>query len=161
MKEDLERYFVETVRNTRHGMYRVALALLHSPADAEDAVSRAVEVAWRHLPRLRQLEALPAYLMKSAVNAAKDELRRRKKAGLPEEALSSVAAPDDGSPIAHYVSGLPEKHRIPVLLKFGENMTEKEIAITLGLPRGTVSSRISRALDMLRKEIKKEEAGHA
>lgn len=161
MDEQLERYFVETVRQKRRLMYHVALGLLHSEADAEDAVSQAVETTWRRLNRLRKQEALPAYLVKSVINAAKDELRRRKKAGLPEEALSTVAAPQAGSPITHYVSGLQEKYRIPVLLKFGEDMTETEIAAVLNIPRGTVSSRISRALNLLREEMRKEEAGHA
>lgn len=161
MDEQLERYFVETVRQKRRLMYHVALGLLHAEADAEDAVSAAVEASFRRLHRLRRREALPAYLVKSAINAARDELRRRKKAGLPEEALATVAAPQDGSPIAHYVSGLPEKYRLPVLLKFGEDMTETEIAQALNIPRGTVSSRISRALNLLREELRKEEAGHA
>lgn len=161
MEEQLERYFVETVRQKRRMMYHIALGLLRSDADAEDAVSQAVEAAWRHLPRLRHMEALPVYLVKSAINAAKDELRRRKKAGLSEDALDTVAAPQQGSPITHYVSSLPEKYRIPVLMKFGEDMTEKEIAAVLRLPRGTVSSRISRALTILREEIRKEEEGRA
>lgn len=157
MRDDIGQLFIDAVREKRQAMWRVAYGILRSGADAEDAVSAAVESTWRHLPRVRTKEALPAYLMRSVINAAHDELRRRKRT-VPVEPLENVlAAPEADRGIADYVAEMDEKYRLPLLLKFDEEMQEKVIAAVLRLPRGTVSSRISRGLEMIRKDVKKEE----
>ena len=108
------------------------------------------------MPRIHTKEALPAYLMRSVINAAHDELRRRKRT-TPIEPLENVLeAPKAERGIADYLTALDEKYRLPMLLKFDEEMQEKEIAAALHLPRGTVSSRIARGLEMIRKEMEKE-----
>ena len=89
MSDKIRQVFIETVQDRRQAMFRVACSILRSAADAEDAVSAAVESAWRHLPRIRTREALPAYLMRSVINAARDELRRRKRT-VPIEPLEKV-----------------------------------------------------------------------
>ena len=155
-----ERLFVETVREKRGAMWRVAFHILRSEADAEDAVSSAVEATWKRLDRLRDAGALPAYLMRSTVNAARDELRRRRHTAPLEPLEDRLEAPKAERGIADYVSGLAEKFRLPLLLKFDEELQEKEIARILRIPRGTVSSRISRGLEILRKEMQKEASGH-
>ena len=158
MNDSIGQLFIETVQARRQAMFRVAFSLLRSGADAEDAVSAAVESTWRHLPRIRTKEALPAYLMRSVINAAHDELRRRKRT-VPIEPLENVLeAPEPGRGIADYVAGMDEKYRLPLLLKYDEEMQEKEIAVILRIPRGTVSSRIARGLEMIRKDMKKEDA---
>ena len=161
MSDKNEQLFIEAVKARRQAMWRVAYNLLHSDADAEDAVSSAVESVWKHLPRIRTKEALPAYLMRSVINAAHDELRKRRHT-TPIEPLENVLeAPKDERGIADYLTSLDEKYRLPMLLKFDEEMQEKEIAAILHLPRGTVSSRIARGLEMIRKEMKKEEEQNA
>ena len=161
MSDKIEQLFIEAVRARRQAMWRVAYNILHSDADAEDAVSCAVESVWKHLPRIRTKEALPAYLMRSVINAAHDELRKRRHT-TPIEPLENVLeAPKADRGIGDYLTALDEKYRLPLLMKFDEEMQEKEIAAALHLPRGTVSSRIARGLDMIRKEMKKEEAQDA
>ena len=160
MNGERERLFAETVRERGSFLWRIAYGILRSGADAEDAVADAVEKTWAHLDRIRSEEAIPAYLAKATVNAAHDELRRRKRT-TPLDALeNTLVQPDKDRGIADYVAGMEEKFRLPLLLKYDENMMEKEIAFILHLPRGTVSSRISRGLDLLRKQIEKEETGH-
>ena len=158
MNEQSEQLFIDAVQNRRQAMFRVAYGLLRSETDAEDAVSCAVESTWKHLPRIRRKEALPAYLMRSVINAAHDELRRRKRTVTIEPMGDALRAPDKDPGIADYVSHMDEKYRLPLLLKYDEGMQEREIAVILCLPRGTVSSRIARGLAMIRKEVMKEEA---
>ena len=161
MSDQNEQLFIDAVKAKRQAMWRVAFHLLRSEADAEDAVSAAVESTWKHLPWIRTKEALPGYLMRSVINAAHDELRRRKRT-MPIEPLENVLqAPEKGRGIADYVAGMDEKYSLPLLMKFDEEMQEKEIAAALHLPRGTVSSRITRGLEMIRKEMRKEEAEDA
>ena len=94
MDERREDFFIEVVRARRLSMWRVAYHILRSEADAEDAVSGAVESTWKHLNRIRTEDALPAYLMRSVVNAAHDELRRRKHTVPLEPMEETLKAPD-------------------------------------------------------------------
>ncbi|MBO4297458.1 MAG: hypothetical protein J5998_01565, partial [Clostridia bacterium] len=77
--EERKALFAETVREREKSLYRVALLMLRSPADAEDAVCDAVEAAWRRIDRLRDEAALPAYLTACVVNACRGVLRRRRR----------------------------------------------------------------------------------
>ena len=161
MDRKKEQQFVETVKDNRQALWRVAFGILHTRADAEDAVSSAVENTWRRLERLRSMDALKVYLIRSTIHAAYDEVKRRKRIvsveTLPEEPSAQVHSRG----IADYVSDMEEKYRILLVLKFDEGLHEKEIAQIMHMSRGTVSSRISRALETLRKEMKKEGTEHA
>ncbi|MBQ8953464.1 MAG: sigma-70 family RNA polymerase sigma factor, partial [Clostridia bacterium] len=149
----------ETVREREKAMYRVALLTLRRSADAEDAVAEAIEAAWRHLDRLREEDALPAYLMTCTVNASRKALRRQRHEQ-PVEDLSLYAPPVHPQlPVRAYLMGLPEKYRLPLALRYGEDMPVEEIARVLRLPRGTVSTHIARGLKLLRAQMEKEVEG--
>ena len=151
--------FIEAVTSTKHAIYRVALIMLRRPADAEDAVSEAVEATWRNLEKVRNLDALPAYLLKSTINAAHKALRGRKRESTMDllEALLPPSHPE--TPVWMYLGGMKEKYSLPLLLRFSEGMSDQEIAGILHLPRGTIASRLSRGLKMLKQELEREEKG--
>ena len=161
MRMDQEKLFLETVRENRDRMFRIAMSLLHAGADAEDAVSAAVEATWKHFHSIRNPEALSAYMTRSVVNAAKDELRRRKRTVPLETVEQTLTAEDRQDPLFEYICELEEKYRLPLILRMQERMTEKEIAAALRIPRGTVSTRINRALTILKEQMSKEETVHA
>lgn len=147
--------FVRAVEAASHSMYRAALILLHSEADAKDAVCDAIEAAWRRRESIRAVEALPAYLIRCAVNAAHHQLRRLRRI-VPLEPLADTLSTSESDPIWFYLSGLKEKYRLPLLLRYGEGMREQEAARVLGVSRGTVSSLISRGLKQLRTAMEEE-----
>ena len=153
---DQERHFLDTVRKNRDRMYRVAMSYLHTGADAEDAVSAAVEAAWTHFWKLRNPDALGPYLIRCVINASKNELRRRKRIVPLDSVQESLITDRTGDLLFEYICGLEDKYRIPLILRMQERMTEKEIAEVLRVPRGTVSTRISRALNELKKQMAKE-----
>ncbi|NLB39598.1 MAG: hypothetical protein GX810_10210 [Clostridiales bacterium] len=62
---DTTERFLAAVEERKHAMYRVALMMLRNPADAQDAVSDALEATWRNILRIRNLDALPAYLLRA------------------------------------------------------------------------------------------------
>ena len=139
----------------------IAMGYLHSAQDAEDAVSDAIESAWKNLKRIRSNDAIPAYLIRCTINSAKTELRRKRHTEPLEPYQESLVAHDPGNPISDYFSALQEKDQLLLILKYQENLREAEIASILHLPRGTISSRLSRLLDRLREEMKKEESENA
>ena len=153
---DQERHFLDTVRKNRDRMYRVAMSYLHTGADAEDAVSAAVEAAWTHFWKLRNPDALGPYLIRCVINASKNELRRRKRLVPLDSVKESLITDRTGDLLFEYICGLEDKYRIPLILRMQERMTEREIAEVLRVPRGTVSTRISRALNELKKQMAKE-----
>ena len=156
-----EGHFLETVRKTRNRMYRVAMSYLHAEADAEDAVSAAIESAWNHLGQIRNPEVLGTYLVRCVINSAKNELRRRKRLVPLEAVPENLTVEKNGDRLFEYICGLEDKYRIPLILKMQERMTEQEIASVLRIPRGTVSSRIKHALKILKDQMTKEGLNHA
>ena len=155
--QDKKAFFAQTAENCRAAMYRVALGMLRSEADAEDAVSEAVIAAFSHLSRIHNMQALPGYLMKCTVNACHATLRRRKKEISADTMEAYGEANENAGNIWQYVHHLPEKYRLPLLLRYGEEWPLKEIARFLHVPKGTASARISRGLDMLKQELEKED----
>ena len=161
MEKEREERFLETVRANRERMFRVAMSLLRSGADAEDAVAAAVEATWKGLDRIRKMEALSAYLMRSTLNAARSELRKRKRLIPVETVYNALPAEKEEDTLYEQICGLEEKYRLVLTMRFGEKMTEQEIADALRISRGTVSTRIRRALKLLKEEMEKEEGAHA
>ena len=154
--EERKAWFAEAVKSREKAMYRVALVMLRRAADAEDAVSDAVEAAWRHCERLRSEDALPAYLMTCTVNASRKALRRRSREQVVDDLTPYAPPVHPEMPVWAYLMGLPEKYRLPLALRYGEDMPVEEIARVLRLPCGTVSTHIARGLKQLRAQIEKE-----
>lgn len=159
-REERERRFVLDVRRCRDGMYRVALSMMRAPQDAEDAVSMAVEAAWAHLERMRDMEALPGYLMRCAVNSCHQIMRRKRRETSVEALSETLPATEASSQVWEYLNGLPEKYRLPLILRYSEGMRETEIAGILRITRSGVSSRIQRGLRMLKQQMKGEGSAH-
>ena len=157
METSKKQAFVDTVQARSHQLYRIAMGLLHSSQDAEDAVSEAIEATWRNLWRIGNSTVIPSYLIRCTINAAKMELRRRRHTEPIESYQESLAAPESGDNITEYLTGLKDKDRLLLILKYQEDLPEAEIASLLRIPRGTVSSRLSRLLNRLRADVLKED----
>lgn len=152
-----EQWFADTVAACRLSLYRVARVTTHSDADAEDAVSAAIISAWERIGRLRSKDALPGYLMRCTVNACHSIYRQSKRETATDD-LEAVSPPyRDETPIWVYLSHLPEKFSLPLQLRYGENLSLEDTARILRIPKGTVSSRCSRGLAMLKSQLSKEE----
>lgn len=151
--------FLQAVADTSHAMYRVALCMLRNPDDAQDAVSEALEATWRRVDHIKAPAALPAYLMRCTVNACHQALKRRKRETTLWDLEPHLPPVFEEAPVWMYLSGLPDKYRLPLLLRYSEQFGDQEIADILGMRRGTVASRLSRGLKMLKKQMEKEEMG--
>ncbi len=158
METSKEQAFVDTVQARSHQLYRIAMGLLHSSQDAEDAVSDAMEATWKNLWRIGNEAAIPSYLIRCTINAAKMELRHRHHTEPIEPYQECLTAPERGANLTDYLSGLKEKDRLLLILKYQEELPEAEIAAILRIPRGTVSSRLSRLVNRLRADVLKEES---
>lgn len=134
--------------------YRMACSILGSPADAEDAVQQTLLLAWSHRASARPGRER-AWMMRILVNECYTLLRRRRRTVPLEEAvLPAPEAPDNG--LQEALRALPESLRTPLLLKYMEGMTEKEVAAAMGLPVSSVKNRLFRARKRLSQQLAEE-----
>ena len=154
--------FAAAVTEHSRRMYRAARAVLDSDADAEDAVGQAILQAWQSLDRLRDKSAVRPWLVKIAVNCAYAQRRKWGKVVYLEDVVPEPAAPDisPNGGLWEAVCALPPERRAAVVLFYYEDMPVDEIAKTLGVPKGTVKSRLSRAREQLREMLNDKEGNY-
>jgi RNA polymerase sigma factor (sigma-70 family) len=128
---------------------RLAIALVDIRAVAEEVVQESFARVWM---KWDALEQPGAYLRACIVNAARKELRRRRLVRSTISPAVAGAAAEDRELLAS-VRRLPSRRRAVVVLRFYEDMTEAQIADTLGIRVGTVKATLHQALAQLRKEV--------
>ena len=136
--------------------YRAAYLVVHDAAAAEDIAQEAFLAALRNLDRFDRSRPFGPWLHRIVVNRAIDWTRARQLRAETElgETLAAPepAAPLDSSLLAALAS-LPPDHRAVIVLRHLLEYTPGEIAKLLGLPRGTVNSRLRRGLDSLKEKV--------
>ncbi|PZG41991.1 SigE family RNA polymerase sigma factor [Spongiactinospora gelatinilytica] len=140
-------------------LLRTACRLTGNPMDAEDLLQSALAKTYLAWDRIQDRAALDGYVRRAMVNINISWWRRRKLEEYPSEELPEPpAAPHAGHEHAYELleqalDRLPERMRAAVVLRYYEDMTEPEIAKTLGISVGTVKSTVSRAMAKLRGEL--------
>jgi RNA polymerase sigma-70 factor (ECF subfamily) len=138
--------------------HRAAYLVVHDSAAAEDIAQEAFLAAIRALDRFDRRRPFGPWLHRIVVNRAIDWTRRRalrrEVAAAPDDLVSgpSSVAPDPARPgdeVMTALRELPAEQRAAVVLRYLLDYTPGEIARILELPRGTVNSRMRRALDQL------------
>jgi RNA polymerase sigma-70 factor, ECF subfamily len=152
----------ETIfREAEPDIYRWLLRMVRDPAIAEDL---AIETFWR-VYRSRATfdwtQSFQAWARRIATNVARDHLRRRpREMGLPQS-LSTPPQPDPAvsqdiaRKVRQAIAALPPRHRIVVVLALVDEVPYSEIADALGLPVGTVKSRVFHAVRRLRRRLRR------
>jgi RNA polymerase sigma-70 factor (ECF subfamily) len=135
--------------------YRAAYLVVHDSAAAEDIAQEAFLAAVRNLDRFDRRRPFGAWLHRIVVNRAIDWARarslRRETGAAPLEALPATerSRSPDAETLAEGLSALSPEHRAVIVLRHLLEYTPGEIAELLGVPRGTVNSRLRRGLDEL------------
>jgi RNA polymerase sigma-70 factor, ECF subfamily len=136
--------------------YRAAYLVVHDAAAAEDIAQESFLAAVRNLDRFDRSRPFGPWLHRIVVNRAIDWVRARQLRAEAELAESVAAsAPNaqlDGTLLAA-LAALPPDHRAVIVLRHLLGYTPGEIAELLGLPRGTVNSRLRRGLDSLQESV--------
>jgi RNA polymerase sigma-70 factor (ECF subfamily) len=132
--------------------HRAAYLVVHDAAAAEDIAQEAFLAAVRNLDRFDRRRPFGPWLHRIVVNRAIDWTRARQLRG-ETELLDVVAAPEPGSlddSLLGALAALSPDHCAVIVLRHLLEYTPGEIAELLGLPRGTVNSRLRRGLDSLK-----------
>lgn len=132
--------------------HRAAWLVVHDAAAAEDIAQEAFLSALRALDRFDRRRPLGPWLHRIVVNRAIDWSRARAlrpEADLVSEPSSTDEAAGFSDDVIAALAALGPEHRAVVVLRHLLGYTPGEIATMLDLPRGTVNSRLRRALDAL------------
>ncbi|GAA3812645.1 SigE family RNA polymerase sigma factor [Streptomyces coacervatus] len=149
--------FAVLYRAERLTMVRLAAFLVDDPHVAEDVVQDAFTGLHAHWHRLRDQEAAVHYLRRAVVNKARSVLRRRRTArgyvwptATPEPGADQGALmAEEHRRIRRALTGLPRRQREVLVLRYWSDLSEAQIAATLGISAGTVKSTASRGLKAL------------
>jgi len=166
--------FASIVERYQDRLHNAIFRLVGSPEDARDLLQDAFVKAYENLEGFRGGSSLYTWLFRIAVNTALSHRRKRKwtHVGLgstfdddsaSESGLADPAAPDPADPlmaaeteaaVQQALDALDEEHRTVVVLRDIQHCDYHEMAEILGVPAGTVKSRLHRARLMLRDKLK-------
>ena len=165
--EELVRRYQDVAVRTAH--------VISPDGDAEDAAQEAFVKAYAALGRFRTGAPFRPWLLQIVANEARNRRRSAgRRAGLAvraaEDRPSDDAAPSPESAVlaterrtmlVTAVNALRDDDREVIGARYFLELSESETAEALGIPRGTVKSRLSRALERLRAQLGEQEAGGA
>jgi RNA polymerase sigma-70 factor (ECF subfamily) len=133
--------------------YRAAWLIVRDAAAAEDIAQEGFIAAIRALDRFDRARPFGPWLRTIVARRAIDAHRARKlRLEVGDDALAAVAARESAAiadDLLAAVASLPDEQRVVVVLRHLLELTPTEIAELLAVPRGTVNSRLRRALDAL------------
>ncbi len=170
-----KRAFDELVRRYKNRLYSFILRMVADPVEAEELAQDTLIRAYIHADKYREIARFSTWLFTIATNLVRNRIRQRKRR--PRTIPLDPAPEDDderpvdppavgadpslrvegeelGQLIAEATARIPEKYRIPFLLREVEQLSYEEIQQVTGLKLGTVRSRINRARNRFRANIK-------
>ena len=143
--------FAAVLDDQRAWICRLALKVVGSAEDAEDVVQTALVKAWRCRGSLQDKEKLQGWLRQIVVRSALNHLKSRKPSSSPTEEQACIDS-DESFVLVHMtLSRLKPEQRALLALAVGERLSYRDIGETLGIPEGTVSSRLNAAKAAFRK----------
>ena len=164
---DARREFEERLAECGPLAYRVARGVLRNTADAEDVAQEALLRAFKSFERLRDRNRFRGWLVRISFRLALDRLRLAKRRELrdtlwsqpahqpPSASAEDIAASNQfQGHLERALEELPEKLRLVLLLSAMDGYTIEEIASMVGVPIGTVKSRIFIARKKLAEKLR-------
>jgi len=160
--------FHALVERHSDGLFRLAVSLSRNRADAEDVLQETFVGAYRGLSKFNGHAAVKTWLTQILIRQAAKMWNKSKRsreavaidspageaAGEALSRPSSEADVDRRLDLMQVIDGLPEDHRQVILLREVQGLSYEEIAQVLGVPRGTVESRLHRARSRLKQRLK-------
>jgi len=149
---DLEQEFADRLRESSTLAIRVAYSVVRQRQDAEEVAQEAFTKAYRQFSQLRDRNSFRAWLVRMtwrlAIDRWRSDRRRsvREQAAMPETTGPTTdgiaAANERAERLWRAIDDLPDKLREAIVLSAIEGYDVREVALLLGVPEGTVKSRL-------------------
>lgn len=160
---DQEAY-AALVRSAARRLYLVAHRILRDSDAAEDAVQQTLLIIWKELPRLRDADRFEGWSYRIVTRAALAEAKRRGRsrnineiAGYEPTTGAVAQMVEDRDAIERAFRRLTPETRAVVVLRYYADLPLKDIGDVLGIPAGTVGSRLHRAMRDMRAVVSRDE----
>ncbi|MGM0855441.1 MAG: sigma-70 family RNA polymerase sigma factor [Bacillota bacterium] len=154
-----EKAFEELLRIEREKLYRMAYLYVKNEDDALDIVQETACRAFTSIKRLKRPEYFSTWLTRILINSALDFIKKKKNvipfddiSIFPEEEDTSL---EDNMDLVEAINRLDDHYKTVVILRYQQDLPLKEISSILKCPEGTVKTRIRRALNQLKNELKR------
>lgn len=151
------------IRQYGKRLYGLCMTLCEDPYEAEDLYQETWLKVVRNISRYDPAREFEPWLTKICVNTYRNTLRRIARSPVlnfrdtreKDTMMQSVPAPEkkDYEPLYEAIRNLPEKLRLTVVLFYFEDMDIRSAAEVLGVPPGTVKSRLSKARKLLKEVL--------
>jgi len=172
--EEDERAFPELVRRYQGRVTNLVSRVLNDRECADDLAQEVFVRVFVHRRNYRRGSKFSTWLFTIAANLAKNEIRRRVRRRnwfsldalqeMIQDSAPQLADPTEGresrmereqlrDAVGRAITAVPEKYRLSLVLRDIEGLSYEEIAQALGIPGGTVRSRINRARSMLKRKL--------
>jgi len=152
--------FTRAVEEYQDMVFHLALHMLGTPADADDAVQEVFLRLFRQAAPFQGEEHLRRWLLRVTANYCKDVLKspwRRRRASLEEvPAVDPAFRREEERALYEAVMALPEKYRAVLDLFYYEDLPVREIGEILSISPSAVTTRLSRAREMLKLRLGEE-----
>lgn len=157
-----EEAFTQLVDLDGDRCFAIACRILRDIDRAKDAVQQAYLLAWRELPRLRELDRYEVWLYRLLVNACYEEARRHKRWStrvrvLPMDgptAPDPIVSVDDRDALERAFARLSPEQRAVFVMHHHAGLPMATIAEVVGVPVGTVKSRLHHSIKNLRAALR-------
>jgi len=149
----------EVVTRYKDAVFGLCLGFLRNRADAEDIAQDAFVRAYLNLRRYNLEKKFSTWLFTIAANLCRNRLRYRRNHPVVEppdsmpgggDPAAAIAREDRRAKVKAALSRLPYSYRAPLILRFYNDLSYRDIGDILGIPEGTVKTRIHRGKAMLK-----------
>lgn len=149
--------FSVQILESEQTLYRISMSMLRNETDCEDAVQTAILTAYQKLDSLRQEQFFKTWLVRILINVCNNYLKRRNKTVSFEDTVNEEETEGQSyvekTELRLAIEELPVKIRQTIVLYYIEDFSVPEIKRILGIPEGTVKSRLAKGRELLRKAL--------
>jgi len=165
-----DRAIEQLICEYQTGIFRLALSILDDPAEANEVTQDAFISILGAMGNYKEKSSFRAWIYTITLNLCRSRLRKRKTLERLRNTLSTIfrilsqkpLSPEEAviqnekdAALWSALNGLGEKHRIPIILRYFQELSTFEIAEILEINEGTVHSRLHYGREQLRIELEK------
>lgn len=155
-----EKAFEEMIKHERNKLFRMAYLYVKNEDNALDIVQDTIYKAFISIKKLKEPDYFSTWITKILINTALDFIKKNKRLipfseveRLEHNHENTIEASMD---LVEAIERLEEQHKTVIILRYYKDLSIKQISEILECPEGTIKTRLHRAINQLKSDLKKE-----